>query len=90
MADRGERQRAVIFNPAHGGEKPIRLDLSKAKHFACCEGAYLVRGSYELTGSDPKHTYSVIPRIYFGSGLTGSLRDEVQLALKQLQLPSPR
>jgi hypothetical protein len=58
---------AVIFNPAQSGAKPIRLNLSRAKHFACCEGASLAAGNYELTGSGPGSTYSVIVRIYFGS-----------------------
>jgi len=68
---------AVIYTPAQFGAKPIRLDLSKAKHFACCEGAYLASGNYELTGTDPRGgTYSVIVRIYFGSRPTDRLRDE--------------
>lgn len=81
---------AVISNPAQSGEKPIRLDLGKAKHLACCEGAYLASGDYELTGSDSQHTYSVIVRIYFGSRPISRLRDQAQRALRQLQLPPPR
>src|SRR5207245_6711559 len=48
---------AVIFNPAQRREKPIQLDLSKAKHFACCERAYVAGGNYELTGSGPDRIY---------------------------------
>ena len=81
---------AAIFNPAQSGEKPIRLDLSNAKHFACCEGAYLATGNYELTGSDSRHTYSVIVRIYFGSRPTNTLRDQAERALQRLQLPPPQ
>jgi len=81
---------AVIFNPAQTGEKPIRLDLRQARRFACCEAAYVAGGEYELTGSGPGRAYSVIVRIYFGSPPTSRLRAQAQLALNQLELPSPR
>ena len=81
---------AVIFNPVQRGDKPIRLDLSKAKRFACCEAAYVAGGEYELAGSGPGNAYSVIVRIYFGSRPTAPLRNAAQRALDQLALPSPR
>ncbi len=80
---------AVIFNP-ETGEKPIRLDVDRARRFDCCEAAYVAGGEYELTGSGPGHAYSVIVRIYFGSHPTSSLRAQAQRALNQLELPSPR
>jgi hypothetical protein len=81
---------AVIDNPAQNGTKPIRLDVGKAKRFACCEGAYVAGGEYELTGSGPGRGYYVIVRIYFGSRPTGSLRAAAQQALDRLELPAPR
>lgn len=80
---------AVIFNPAQKGQRPIRLDLGKAKHFACCEGEYVAGGEYELTGYGPGRTYSVIVRVYYGAHPTSALRAEAQRALDQLALPSP-
>ena len=81
---------AVIFNPAEKGSKSIRLDLGKAKRFACCEGAYVAGGEYELSGSGPGRGYYMIVRIYFGSSPTSALRAEAQRALDRLELPSPR
>ena len=82
---------AVIYTPAQKGEKPVRLNLGRAEHFACCETTGLVAGGYELTGSGPgpRSTYSVIVRIYFGSPPNTRLRAEAQLALQHLRLPSP-
>ena len=47
-------------------------------------------GDYELTGYGPKHAYSAIVRIYFGSHPTKSLLAQAQRALTHLQLPAPR
>jgi hypothetical protein len=80
---------AVIYNPANSGA-PLRLDLGKARHLECCEGAYVEGGNYELTGYGPKHAYSAIVRIYFGSHPTTSLLAQAQRALTHLQLPAPR
>ncbi len=79
---------AVIFDPAAKGEKPIRLDLAKAKHFACCEAESVLGGEYELTGAGPGRGYSAIVRVYFGSRPTPALRAEAQRALDQLELPT--
>jgi hypothetical protein len=80
---------AVIFAPVQN-EKPIRLDFDNAQRFACCEATYVAGGEYELTGTGPGRTYSMIVRIYFGSRPTGKLKAEAQLALGRLRLPSPR
>lgn len=81
---------AVIYQPASTPLRPIRLDLSKAKRFDCCEGAYVAGGEYELTGSGPGGAYSVIVRVYFGSRPTKALRADAQHALDHLRLPLAR
>lgn len=81
---------AAIYNPAQAGAKPVRLNLGRAEHFACCEATGLVAGGYELTGYGPGRAYSVIARIYFGSRPTSILRAEAQRALDQLELPPSR
>jgi hypothetical protein len=81
---------AVIYNTTQAGAKPVRINLGKATHFACCEVTGLVAGVYELTGYGPGHAYSVIVRIYFGSRPTSILRSEAQHALDQLELPPRR
>lgn len=81
---------AVISSPVESGQRPIRLAFDKAKHFACCEAAYVAGGEWELTGSGRGRAYSVIVRIYFGSRPTGAMRAEAQRALSRLQLPPPR
>jgi hypothetical protein len=81
---------AVIFQTDRPRQKPIRLGLRYARHFACCEGSRLAAGSYELVGAGPGHAYSVIVRIYFGSRPTQALRVQAQEALDRLRLPSPR
>lgn len=81
---------AVIYSPVGSSQNPIRLALNNAKHFACCEASSVAGGEWELTGSGPGRTYSVIVRIYFGSRPTDAMRAEAQIALNRLQLPSSR
>jgi len=81
---------AVIYSPADRGREGIRLELSRAKRFECCEGEYVAGGEYELTGRAPGGAYSAIVRIYFGSPLGKALRAEAQRALDRLVLPPPR
>src|ERR1035437_7950752 len=81
---------AVIFNPAQRQEKPVRFDLGKAKRFDCCEGAYVAGGEYELTGSGPGRSYTLIVRIYFGWRPNGARRVAAQQARDRLALPAPR
>jgi hypothetical protein len=80
---------AVIYNPANSGA-PLHLDLGKARHLKCCEGAYVAGGNYELTGYGPKRAYSAIVRVYFGSHPTKSVLAQAQRALNHLRLPAPR
>jgi hypothetical protein len=81
---------AVIYNPTPSAQKPIRLMLSAAKRFDCCEAAAVAGGEWELDGTGPGRAYSVIVRIYFGSRPTSAMRQQAQRALDQLALPSPR
>ena len=81
---------AVIYNPAASGQKLVRLKLSAAKRFDCCEAARVAGGEWELAGTGPGRVYSVIVRIYFGSRPTRAMRAQAQRALNQLELPSAR
>jgi hypothetical protein len=81
---------AVIFEPAHTGEKEIELDLAEARRLPCCEGAYVAGGVWELTGSGPCRAYSIIVRVFFGSRPTRAARGAAQLALGRLRLPPAR
>jgi hypothetical protein len=53
---------AVIFQSDYTPQKPIRLDLSKARRLPRREGAYVAGGLHELTGSGPRRAHSVIVR----------------------------
>lgn len=90
MPARGVIVWAVIFQSDRTPQKPIRLDLKKARHLPCCEAAYVAGGVYELTGSGPRRAYSVIVRVFFGSRLTHVRRTEAQHALDRLELPPLR
>jgi hypothetical protein len=78
---------AVIYAPAALGEQPVRLELARARHLPCCDGVGVVGGEDELTGSGGGGKYSVIVRVYYGSGPTRALRREAQRALARLELP---
>ena len=80
---------AVISRTSGHAGQPIRLDMRRAKHYACCEGELVAGGEYELTGSAPSHAYFVIARIYVGSPLTPTLRRQAQHGLDRLLLPPP-
>jgi hypothetical protein len=80
---------AVIYSPLAPHEPPIQLDFRKAKRHTCCEAAR-IPAEYDLTGSGPAHAYSVIVRIYLGSQPNSRPRAEAQLALRHLDLPTPR
>jgi hypothetical protein len=81
---------AVVYQSRPGRLRPIRLDLRRARRYACCEGAYLTAGSYELVGLGPGRAYAVIVRIYFGSRPDGRARARAQRALDRLELPPRR
>ena len=90
LSANGEVIWAVIESPAERGQRPIRLDLTRARHFPCCDGVEVVGGEDELTGAGPGRAYSVIVRIYFGSPPTHAARVEAQRALDQLELPTAK
>jgi len=81
---------AVIFQSDYTPQKPIGLDLSRARRLPCCEAAYVAGGVYELAGSGPRRAYSVIVRVFFGSRPTNARRNEAQRALERLELPPLR
>jgi hypothetical protein len=81
---------AVIFQSDYTPQMPIKLDLRRARRFDCCEGAYVAGGLYELTGSGPRHAYSIIVRVFFGSRPTSARRAAAQRAVDQLRLPPLR
>jgi hypothetical protein len=81
---------AVIFQTSRPKQKPIQLDFRHARYFACCEGAHVAGGSYDLVGSGRGVGYSVIVRVYFGSHPTQVSRAKAQRALNSLQLPPLR
>jgi hypothetical protein len=78
----------VIYAPAAQGNRPIGLDLARARHLPCCDGVGVAGGEDELTGSGGGGKYSVIVRVYYGSGPTPALRREAQRALARLELPA--
>jgi hypothetical protein len=80
---------AVIYSPAARGDQTVRLDLARARHLPCCDGVDVVGGEDELAGSGGSGRYSVIVRVYYGSGPTRALRRDAQRALARLQLPTP-
>ena len=64
--------------------------LADAYHFACCEGAPIKGGEWELYGFGPKRAYSVLIRIYWGSPPTASMEAEATRAVHALRLPDVR
>jgi hypothetical protein len=90
LPSRGVIVWAVIYQTDYTPQKPVRLDLSRARRLPCCEGAYVAGGVYELTGSGPRRAYSVIVRVFFGSRPTSARRTEAQRALDRLELPPLR
>ena len=81
---------AVIYAPASAPGTPLRLDLGRARHLACCEATPVAGGMYDLSGTGPGGAYSAIVRVYFGSRPTAALRAAAQRALHRLVLPAPR
>jgi hypothetical protein len=80
----------VIFQCQMREHAPIRLELKRAKYFACCEGERVAGGMYELHGFGPRRGYTVYVRMYFGARPTASMRAQVQRALDRLELPPLR
>jgi hypothetical protein len=66
------------------------LSLADAYRFACCEGAGIAGGEWELCGWGPRRSYSVLVRVYFGSRPSRAMRAQAQGVLDELILPRPR
>jgi hypothetical protein len=64
--------------------------LADASHFTCCEATRIAGGSWELYGFGPKHAYSVIVDVYWGSRPTTAMRAAAQRAIRSLHLPQAR
>jgi hypothetical protein len=81
---------AVAFEPAGMPQRPIALDLARARRLDCCEATSVPGGMYELTGAGRGGSYSTIVRVYFGSRPTAAARAAAQRALDRLVLPPTR
>jgi hypothetical protein len=64
------------------------LSLADAYRFACCEGADVPGGEWELYGWGPRRSYSVLVRVYFGSRPSRAMRGHAQDAIDRLILPA--
>ena len=79
---------AVIQRGTNFGSAPVRLDLRRARHLACCEGATPPYPyDWELAGPVRGRRYDLIVRAYFGSRPTPKLVAKAQSALARLRLP---
>ena len=79
---------AVIQRGTDFGSAPVRLDLRRARHLACCEGATPPYPyDWELAGPVAGRRYDLIVRVYFGSRPTPALVARAQSALARLRLP---
>jgi hypothetical protein len=76
--------------PPDGRRTTKRYSLADSYRFACCEGEYVGGGERELYGFGPGRAYSVLVRIYFGSGPTNAMKVAAQRVLHSLRLPRPR
>lgn len=76
------------------GTKAGRLDLRRARHLACCEGAFVASGDWEVAARGPADAYTVVVRVFFGSrhgeAPTSARRALAQRAIDALRLPAPR
>jgi hypothetical protein len=92
---RGVIVRVSIQPPDPRGWPPTGRRLSRsyslkdAYRFRCCE-AVRVGDVWELYGFDPKHTYSVIIDVYWGSTPSKAMRLAAQRAISTLRLPAAR
>jgi hypothetical protein len=78
---------ATIYESGPSTRKHIELHLDRARRHPCCDGTYVPGGEYALSGLGPGAAYSVVIRVYFGSGPTRSMRAQAQRALDHLRLP---
>lgn len=81
---------ALIEDPATAGDRPIRLRLAEAQHYACCDAVGVVGGEWELFGNGPDYAYTAVVRVFFGSRPTRAMQAAAQRALDRLELPQRR
>lgn len=75
--------------PPKGRLLSRRYSLRDAYRFPCCE-AVRIGGSWELYGFGPKHAYSTVVDVYWGSAPTTAMRAAAQRAISTLRLPAAR
>jgi len=75
--------------PPKGRRLSPSYSLREAYRFPCCE-AVRIGGAWELYGFGPKHAYSVIVDVYWGSTPTKAMRAAAQRAISTLHLPAAR
>lgn len=76
--------------PPEGRRTSERLSLADVYRFRCCDGSDVLVRQWELYGWGPRHSYSVLVRIYFGSAPTKIMKAQAQRALDRLRLPAAR
>jgi hypothetical protein len=74
--------------PPDGRRTSGHFSLGDAYRFQCCDGSDALVPEWELYGWGPRHTYSVLARIYFGSTPTRTMKAQAQHALDGLRLPA--
>ena len=74
--------------PPDGRRTSGHFSLADAYRFQCCDGSDALVPEWELYGWGPRHTYSVLVRVYFGSAPTRTMRAQAQHALSGLRLPA--
>jgi hypothetical protein len=75
--------------PPSGRRLTRSYSLADAYRFPCCE-AVPIGGSWEMYGFGPRHAYSVIVAVYWGSRPTKATTTEAQRAIATLRLPPAR
>jgi hypothetical protein len=74
--------------PPDGRRTSRHLAIADAYRFQCCDGGDVVVSEWELYGWGPRHRYSVLVRIYFGSTPTKTMKAQAQRTLDGLRLPA--
>jgi hypothetical protein len=75
--------------PPTGRKVSRGYSLGDAYRFACCE-AVGIGGDWELYGFGPRHAYSVVIDVFWGSTPTTAMRAAARRAIATLRLPAAR
>jgi hypothetical protein len=75
--------------PPKGRKLSRNYSLNGAYRFPCCE-AVRIGGVWEMYGFGPRHAYSVIVRVYWGSRPTPTMKTAAQRAIATMRLPAAR